>query len=231
MSHRRPSAQLGHTVEGRVHQSHIGRRDGRPRLRPLLPVVDVGHVEQRPCRPLDLEGERARPPLVAVRHGQRSDRQGRGQIKPATGHQPPPFQTGHQRPPDGRFANDGRQPVRGVNRQTRHRHTLGAKLRQAADVAHVAVGQQNTIRRPQAIGAMRMRAERVRQVVQLPADIRRGVDEPHARRVGPLVHQGQASGAAATFGVGEGVEAAGATTSGVGQPGVLHDAQDDGRDA
>lgn len=114
--------------------------------------------------------------------------------------------------------------------QPRGRQPFRPKLRQTTHVTHVAVGQEDAVGQAQAGRPAGVGAERRAQVVELSFHVGRSIDEPHLRRFDAPIDQRQAGGAAGLLRMVEGGGAPRATAPDVGQPGILQDAEDDGRD-
>ena len=220
MGHGRASAEFVRAVKRGIHQGHIREPEPAIRLRPQWPGVNIRHVQQGLSRTAHEEGQRPRAHLIPVRHGQGCDGQVGGQGDRLVGNERVQAQVLPQRLPQGRLPQQFQQGGGGVEGEVAREHAFGAKLRQAADVPHVRVGEEDGVGLAQTVGARGVGTEPGGQGIDLVFDVGGGVDEPDAGGCLAGVDQGQAGGVFVTPGA-----AVGAKAGDMGHAGILHHPQ------
>lgn len=121
------------------------------------------------------------------------------------------------------------QSMRSVDELVSNGHAFGAELGESGGVAHVGVGEEDGVGLAEAVRPIGVGAKVGVEEVELVADVGGGVDEIDGWVFLPPVDDGQTGGVLGGFVV-NGLEAVGAEAADVGQSGILHDAEDDGRD-
>ncbi|MGB4873628.1 MAG: hypothetical protein WBP47_26515, partial [Candidatus Promineifilaceae bacterium] len=116
-----------------------------------------------------------------------------------------------------------------IHRQIAHGHRLRPQLRQPTHVAHVGVGQEDGVRRAQAVGALGVRPQPVGQQVKLVFDVRRGVEEIDGRSPTSRIDNPQTRRVIALRPIGKRRRTARAAAAHMRQPAILHNAQYNGR--